>query len=140
MLKTVLFLTIQFSIQYIFSFICPTDRTLLDSTNSSQSGHGSNCNEGVLLVPQSSRITGALLSDLLSGIFRILAVGCLLILCSEAIRVFCCPSRLGHLICGDGGFIHFQSVVRTMNVSRASYLFYHWLSQLRLQNTLNVSL
>ena len=47
------------------SFIWPIDRTLSGSTSSGQSGPGSNGNEGVLRIPQSSNITEASPSDCL---------------------------------------------------------------------------
>ena len=56
--KSVVFQTIQFSISTQFSSIRPTDRTLSSATNSSQSGPGSDGSEGVLHIPQISRITG----------------------------------------------------------------------------------
>ena len=42
-----------------FSFIWPIDRTLSGATNPGQSGLGSNSNEGILYIPQSSSITEA---------------------------------------------------------------------------------
>ena len=63
MSKTVLFQTIQFSISTQFSSIWSIDRALSGSTTPGQSGHGSNGNEGVLCIPQSSSITGASPSD-----------------------------------------------------------------------------
>ena len=50
--QTVLFVTIQFSISHLFTLNTP-----------GQSGPGSNGNKGVLRIPQSSNITGALPSD-----------------------------------------------------------------------------
>ena len=47
------------------SFILPIDRTLSDPTTPGQSGPGGNRNEGVLRIPQSSRITKASPSDYL---------------------------------------------------------------------------
>ena len=47
------------------SFIWPIDRTLSGVTFSGQSGPRSNGIKGVLCIPQSSRITGASLSDCL---------------------------------------------------------------------------
>ena len=58
MSKTVPFQTIQFSMNILFSSIWPIDKTLSDATTPGQSGPGSNCNEGVLHIPQSSGITG----------------------------------------------------------------------------------
>ena len=45
--------------------IWPINRTLLDVTTQGQNGPGSDVNEGVFHIPQSSSITGALLSDCL---------------------------------------------------------------------------
>ena len=45
------------------SFIWPIDRTLSDATTLGQSGAGSNGNEGVFHISQSSSITGASISD-----------------------------------------------------------------------------
>ena len=55
--KTVLFRTIQFSINTQFSSIWPMDRTLSGATTPGQSGPGSNDNERVLHILQSSSIT-----------------------------------------------------------------------------------
>ena len=63
--KTVLFQTIQFSVSTKFSFIRPIDRTLSGATRPGQSGPGSDGNEGVLRIPQSSSITEASPSDCL---------------------------------------------------------------------------
>ena len=48
-----------------FSSIWPIDRTLPGATTTIQSGAGSNGNEGVLCIPQSSSITGTSLSNCL---------------------------------------------------------------------------
>ena len=61
--QTVLNQTIQFSISMQFSSIQPIDRTLSGATIPSQSGPGSNGNEGVLRNPQSPSITGTSPSD-----------------------------------------------------------------------------
>ena len=67
--QTVLFLTIEFSINHWFalslnvSSISSTDRTLSGATSWNHSGSGSNDNEGVLCIPQSSSITGSSPSD-----------------------------------------------------------------------------
>ena len=45
------------------SSFLPIDRTLSGATTPSQNGPGSDGNEGVLYIPQSSSITGASLSD-----------------------------------------------------------------------------
>ena len=57
--------TIQFSISTQFSSIWPIDRTLSNATTTGQSGPGSDGHEGVLHIPQSSSITGALPPDCL---------------------------------------------------------------------------
>ena len=54
--KTVLFQAIQFSKSSQFS-IWPIDRSLSGATNPGQSEQGSDGNEGVLFIPQSSSIT-----------------------------------------------------------------------------------
>ena len=63
MSKTVLFLAIRFSISTQFSSILPIDRTLSGATTLSQSGPGSNSNEGVLRIPKISSITKTSPSD-----------------------------------------------------------------------------
>ena len=76
MSETVLFQTIQFSIQKQFYFgqfstqfssILDLDRTLSSGTISSQRRPGSDVTEGVLRIPQKSRITGASPSDCLAS-------------------------------------------------------------------------
>ena len=57
MSKTVLFQTIQFSIITLFTSIWPIDRTLSDATSPGQSEPGSNGNEGLIRISQSSSIT-----------------------------------------------------------------------------------
>ena len=47
------------------SYIWLTDRTLSGATILDQSGHWNNDNEGVLIIPQSSSITGVSPSDVL---------------------------------------------------------------------------
>ena len=63
--KTFLFQVIQFSISTQFNFIWPIDRTLSGATTPNQSGPGSDVNEGVLRIAQSSSITGTSPSDCL---------------------------------------------------------------------------
>ena len=63
MSKTVLFQVIQCSISTEFSSMWPIDRTLSDTTNQDKSEPGSDGNEGVLHIFQSSSITGTLPSD-----------------------------------------------------------------------------
>ena len=65
MAKTVFFQTIQFSISTQFSSIWPIDRTLSGATTTGLSGPGSNSNEGILHILQSSCITGDSPSDCL---------------------------------------------------------------------------
>ena len=65
MLKIIIFQTIQFSICIQFSPILLIDRTLPGNTTPYQSGPGSDGNEGVLRIPQSSCITVAPPSDCL---------------------------------------------------------------------------
>ena len=65
MSKTVLFQTIQFSISTRFSSIWPIDRNLSGATTQGQSGPGSDGNEGVPCILQSSSITGTSPSDCL---------------------------------------------------------------------------
>ena len=61
--QTVLFQTIQFSTSMQFSSIWCIDRTLSGATTLCQSGPGSDGNEEVLCIPQSSSITEASPSD-----------------------------------------------------------------------------
>ena len=63
---TVLFQTIQFSIRTLFSSIIPKDRTLSGATTLTQSEPGSDGNEGILLIPQSCKITRTSRLDCLS--------------------------------------------------------------------------
>ena len=56
--KTVLFQAIQFSISTQFSSIQPMDRNLSDAPTPCQSEPGSDGNEGVHRIPQSSSISG----------------------------------------------------------------------------------
>ena len=65
MLKPVPFQTIQFSISTQSTFILSIDRTLSGATTPGQSGPGSDGNDGVLRIPQSSSITRASSSDYL---------------------------------------------------------------------------
>ena len=63
--KSVIFHTIHFSISMHFSSIWPIDRTPSGNTTPGKSGPGSDGNEGVLRIPQSSSITGTSPSDCL---------------------------------------------------------------------------
>ena len=76
------------------SSIWPIDRTLSGATTPAQSGPWSNANEGVLCIPQSSRITEASLSDCLMLYPRHSLEGVLLLF-RDAVCVFYSPSRLG---------------------------------------------
>ena len=62
-IQTVLIQTIQFSISMQISSIQPIDRALSGATIPGQYGPGSNGNEGVLRIPQSSSIIEASPSD-----------------------------------------------------------------------------
>ena len=64
-IKIVLFQTIQFSFSTQFISNFPIDRILSDATFLGQSGSGSNGNESVLRISQSSSITGTSSSDCL---------------------------------------------------------------------------
>ena len=63
----------------------------------SQSGLGSDGNEGVLRIPQSSSIAGTLPSDCLVS-YPGHSLGGVLPLCREAVSVFYSPSQLGNSI------------------------------------------
>ena len=63
--QTVLIQTIQFSISMQFSSIQPIDRALSGATIPGQSISGSNGNEGVFRISQSSNINGTSASDCL---------------------------------------------------------------------------
>ena len=65
--KSVPFLTIPFSLSTQFSSIWPKDRTLSGTTTLGHCGPGSNGNQRVLCIPQSSSITGASPSDCLES-------------------------------------------------------------------------
>ena len=84
--------TVQFSINMQFDFIWPIDRTLSDATTPGQSGPGSDGNEEVLHIPQSSSITKTSLWDCLVSYPRYL-----LPLCRDAVGVFNSPSLQGNL-------------------------------------------
>ena len=94
--KTILFQTTQFSISTQFSSSLPIDRILSGATTPGKSGPGSDDNEGILRILQSSSITGTSASDcLVSYPGHLLGEG-LLPLCGEAVGAFYSPSRLGH--------------------------------------------
>ena len=105
--QTVLFITIQSSMSFVFhlflfftisnsSSIWPRDRTLSVTTTPSQSEPESNGNEGVLCIPQSSNITGASPSVCLVSYPGHSLVGWReILLCRDTVCVFYSPSRLG---------------------------------------------
>ena len=82
------------------SSIDPIDRALSGATIPDQSRPGNNGNEGVLCVPQSSRITGTSPSDCLVLYLGYSLVG-VLPLHRGAVSVFYCPSRLGKIMNKD---------------------------------------
>ena len=73
------------------SSICVIDRTQSGATTPSQSGHGSECNEGVLCIPQSLSITGASPSNCLVS-YAVHSLGGVLPHCRDAVGVFYCLS------------------------------------------------
>ena len=77
MSKTVLFQAIQFSISTQFSSTWPIDRTLSSTITQGQSWHGSEDNEELLRIPQSSGITETSPSDCLVSYLGHSLVGCL---------------------------------------------------------------
>ena len=99
--KIIQFQTIQFSISTQFSSIWPIDRTLLGETTPDQSGPGSDGNERVLYIPQSSSITGTSPSD-------------------------CLGSYLGHSLGGGYSSAEVQSVYSTAPADRARWLCLHY--------------
>ena len=76
------------------SSVWPIDRTLSGATTQGQSGPGSNGNESVLRISESSSISGASLSDCLMSYPGHSLVGGLR-LCRDAVGVFYNLSRLG---------------------------------------------
>ena len=90
MSKTVPFQTIQFRVSMQFCSIWPIDWTLSGATIPGQSGTGSDGNEGVLHIPQSSSITGTSPSDCFAIYPEHSFAGGGL-----TVSVFYCQSRLG---------------------------------------------
>ena len=90
--QTVLIQRIQFSISMQFSSIQPIDRALSGTTIPGQSGPGSNGNEEVLHIPQSSSITGTSPLDCSVSYLGHSLGGSPL--CRGAVGVFYSPSRL----------------------------------------------
>ena len=96
--KTVIFQTIQFSISTLFSSIWPIDRSLSIATTKQPKWPGSNGNEGVLRISQSSSITGTSPSDFLvsyPGHSLVVVVVGFLPLCKGAVGIFYSPIQLG---------------------------------------------
>ena len=89
-IKTVLFHVIQFNISTQFSSISLIDITLSDATSPGQSGPGSDDNEGVFCIPQSSRIILTSLSDYLAT-YQDTRLGAFP-LCRDTVGVFYSPS------------------------------------------------
>ena len=75
-----------------FSSIQPIDKALSGATTPGQSGPGSNGNEGVLHIPQSSSITGTPPSDHLVSYPGHSLGGGVLSRCRGAISVFYSPA------------------------------------------------
>ena len=69
--------------------------TLSGATNPGQNGPGSDCNEGVLRIPQSFIPPETSPSDFFSVISRTL--GGVLLLCIDTVGVFYSPSRLSSI-------------------------------------------
>ena len=101
--QTVLIQTIQFSISMQLVSIEPIDMALSSALNPGQSGPGSNGNEGMFHISQSSSITGTTPSDcLVSYQDTHWSGGGVLLHCRGAFGVF--HSRLGNY------FVRFLSV------------------------------
>ena len=82
-----------------FSSIWPIDSTLSGAATPGQSGAGSDGNEGVLSIPQSSCNTGTSLSDYLESYTGISLVG-VVTLYREAVGVFYSPIPLDKIRVG----------------------------------------
>ena len=87
MSKTFLFQTIQLSISTKSSSTLPIDRTLSGATTAGQGEPGSDGNEGVHCISQSTSVTGASPSDCLVS-YTGHSLG-------DAVSVFNYPSHLG---------------------------------------------
>ena len=88
MSKTDPFQTIQFSISTQFSPNLLVDRALSGVTTLGQGGPGSDGNEGVLCILQSSVIIGTLPSDCFESYLGYLLGGFFLSLCRDAVGLF----------------------------------------------------
>ena len=96
--KTVLFQTIQFSISTHYNSIWPIDRTLSCASTPGQSGPGSDSNEQVLHIPQSSSITGTSPPDCLVSYPGHSLKREVLPLCREAISGFYSSVQMGKVL------------------------------------------
>ena len=97
--KTVLFQTILFSINTMFSSIWPINRTLSGAITPDQSRPGRNGNEEVLCIPQSSSITGNSPSDCLV-LYSKHSLGGVLSLSSKAVSIIYSPNWLENRVGG----------------------------------------
>ena len=78
--------------QMITQFYWPIDGTLTGTTTPGQSGPGSNCNEGVFYIPQSSRIGASSSDNLVSYPGHMLWEG-VIFLCRDAVSIFYTPAN-----------------------------------------------
>ena len=81
-----------------FSSNWPIDRSLSGATTPSQSGPGSDGNEGVLRIPQSSSIARTSLTDCIVSYPGHSWAGDVLPLSRDAVGLFYCPSRLSNVL------------------------------------------
>ena len=116
--KAVLFQAIQFNISTQFSSFWPIDRTLSDAATPGQSGPGSDANEGVLHIPQSSSTAGTSPSDCsvsYPGHSLMYRRG-VLPLCRVAIGVFYNPGRQGYIFVVYVGLFGLMAHQPLMNI------------------------
>ena len=102
--ETVLLQAIQFSISTLFSAIRPIDKTLSGPSIPGQTGPGSDGNEVVLCITQSSSITGTSPSGCLVS-YPGQSLGGVLPCCRKAVNVFYSPNRLGNHL-----FVHIKMI------------------------------
>ena len=118
-IKIVLFQTIQFSISTRFSSIWPIKRIQSGATTPVQSKPGSDGIEGVLRIPQSSRIARTSPSDCLVSYT---GHSCGVIpLCRDAVGVFCSSSQLSTFAIGFRS-VHLVGYTNTLILQTAQYL------------------
>ena len=96
--------TIQFSISTQFSSIWPIDRTISGATTPGQSKPGSDSNERVIRIPQSSSITGTSPSDCLVSYLGYSLVGGGLTPLQRSSRCILPPQPTG-LICTENSYL-----------------------------------